>query len=74
MDVVKILSIILLGIFLVFSGLVDFSGAHLSHFWNFLLGLTALASGVLMLISIWEYYHYPHEHWCEHDEHHDERH
>jgi hypothetical protein len=61
MSVVKILSMIFLSVFLIFTSLADFMGFHLSHFANFILGGTAVTSGVLMLLSIREFYHFSEE-------------
>lgn len=57
MSYVKILSLIFLAVYLIFSALVDFMGFHLHTFANLLLGLSALASGILMLLSIHDHCH-----------------
>lgn len=57
---VKIISLILLAIYLIFTALSNFLGLHLSSFANFLFGLVPVTSGILMLLGIHEY--------CEHSE------
>ena len=49
--------LILLAVYLVFSGLADFLGFNLGSMASFLLGLTAVGSGVLMLLSVKECMH-----------------
>jgi hypothetical protein len=58
MSTVKLLSMIFLAIFLIFSSLGDFLGLQLSWLSNFSLGVIALIAGILILLSSKEYYHY----------------
>lgn len=58
MSIVKILSLVFLSIFLIFTGLIDFMGFQIHSIGNLILGLFALGSGILMLLSIREFYHY----------------
>lgn len=58
MHTVKLVSLILLAIFLIFNSLADFAGFNLHFIVNFFLGLFAVVSGILMLISIKEFLHY----------------
>lgn len=58
MSYVKILSLILLSVFLILTALADFTGFHLSSMTQFVLGLIAATSGVLMLLSIKEFCHH----------------
>lgn len=57
MSTIKIVSLILLAVYLIFSGLADLMGFHLHWIAAFILGLTAVVSGALILISINEYCH-----------------
>lgn len=59
MTIIKVLSLILLAIYLIFTGLVGLMGFQLHWIASFLLGLSAVASGVLILLSIHEYYNSP---------------
>jgi hypothetical protein len=61
MNIVKVIALILLAVFLIFNSLVSLMGYHLHWFPAFILGLIAVASGVLMLLSIKEFWHYPME-------------
>lgn len=57
MHTVKLVSLILLAVFLIFNSLADFAGFNLNWITHFLLGLVAVVSGILMLISIKEFLH-----------------
>lgn len=61
MYVVKTISVIFLAAYLILNGLVDFFGFHLHWVPAFIIGLIAAVSGILILISIAEYYHYSEE-------------
>ncbi|GEM_PF-6712042 len=55
MKTVKIISLILLSIYLFFSAVFNIFGYEPSTGVNSLLGLSAIGSGILILISIREY-------------------
>jgi hypothetical protein len=57
MYTIKILSLIFLSVFLIFHGFVGFMGFNLHWIGNLLLGISAVVSGVLILLSIHEFYH-----------------
>lgn len=61
MSIVKIVSLVLLAIFLILNGLVDLMGLQLHAIAHFILGLIAIVSGILMLLSSSEFYHYTEE-------------
>ncbi len=69
MSCVKIVSLILLAIYLIFVGLIDLIGLQVHPVINFLLGLVAAVSGVLILLSSHEYWHHHEEegYWGHHE-------
>lgn len=61
MKTVKMVSLILLAVFLIFNSIAELAGFHLHSLINLLLGLVAVISGILMLISVKEFLHYSEE-------------
>lgn len=58
MSYLKILSLVFLAIYLIVAGLAGFLGFHLSSIANFLLGLCAVVSGILILLTSRECLHH----------------
>ncbi len=56
MNIVKALGVIFLAVYLILTGLAGIAGVSLSPIAANVLHLLAIASGVLMLISIRKYY------------------
>lgn len=61
MNIVKLLSLILLAVYLIFSSLADLIGFQFTGMVASLLGAAAVGSGILMLLSIKEFLNLPEE-------------
>lgn len=55
MHYVKTVAMILLAVWLILIAIADLSGVQLPSFANFVLGLIAVVSGILMLLGIREF-------------------
>ncbi len=58
MSIVKIISVILLGIYLFFSAAFKMFAFNVTGAVSFCLGLSAVGAGVLMLLAVREYLHF----------------
>ena len=58
MKIIKGLGLIFLAFFLILNGLINFMGIEM-YLISFITGLFAAVSGVLILLSIREFYHWP---------------